>query len=108
MLKTKQFVSFSTLEIGDYDPVAFITQSGALGSLSYTSAKELGLGFQYFVSSGNETSVDYFDYVKFMAQQDDIRVIGGYLEGARNFEKMSSAIDLCHQNNKPLVLMKVG
>ena len=107
-VKDKTIVSFSTLEIGDYDPVAFITQSGALGSLSYTSAKELGLGFQYFVSSGNETSVDYFDYVKFMAQQDDIRVIGGYLEGARNFEKMSSAIDLCHQNNKPLVLMKVG
>ncbi|WP_017379065.1 acetate--CoA ligase family protein [Paenisporosarcina sp. TG-14] len=106
--KEKTIVSFSSLKFGDYDPVAFITQSGALGSLTYTLAKETGLGFQYFVSSGNETSVDFFDYVNYFAEEEEVKVIGGYLEGARDFLKMEKAIKVCQEKNKPLVLMKVG
>ena len=106
--KEKTIASFSSLKYGEYDPVAFITQSGALGSLTYTLAKEMGLGFQYFVSSGNEASVDFFDYVDYFAKEEEVKVIGGYLEGARDFEKMENAIKLCKEKNKPLVLMKVG
>ncbi|MDQ0269683.1 acetate--CoA ligase family protein [Cytobacillus purgationiresistens] len=106
--KERAIVSFSSLKYGQYDPVAFITQSGALGTLTYTMAKENGLGFQYFVSSGNEACVDFFDYVQYFAEQGDIKVIGGYLEGARDFEKMDTAIKACHQTDTPLVLIKVG
>ena len=106
--KEKTIVSFSSLKFGEYDPVAFITQSGALGSLTYTLAKEIGLGFQYFVSSGNEASVDFFDYINYFANEEEIKVIGGYIEGARDFGKMENAIKVCQENNKPLVLMKVG
>ncbi|MFS0589977.1 acetate--CoA ligase family protein [Cytobacillus horneckiae] len=106
--KERAIVSFSSLKYGQYDPVAFITQSGALGTLTYTMAKENGLGFQYFVSSGNEASVDFFDYVQYFAEQEEIKVIGGYLEGARDFDKMDAAIEACHQSETPLVLLKVG
>ncbi|WP_019416254.1 acetate--CoA ligase family protein [Paenisporosarcina sp. TG20] len=106
--KEKTIVSFSSLKVGEYDPIAFITQSGALGSLTYTLAKEMGLGFQYFVSSGNETSVDFFDYVNYFAEEEEIKVIGGYLEGARDFIKMEKAIEVCKVKSKPLVIMKVG
>jgi acetate---CoA ligase (ADP-forming) len=106
--KEKTIVSFSSLKYGNYDPVAFITQSGAMGSLTYTLAKEIGLGFHYFVSSGNEACVDFFDYVRYFAEEEEIKVIGGYLEGARDFQKMDSAIQACHEAEKPIVLMKVG
>lgn len=106
--KEKTIVSFSTLKEGNYDPIAFITQSGAIGSLTYTMAQESGLGYQYFVSSGNEASVDFFDYVDYFANQPDIKVIGGYLEGARDFDKLKIAVKTLRDNRKPLVLMKVG
>ncbi|WP_085990956.1 acetate--CoA ligase family protein [Oceanobacillus senegalensis] len=106
--KEKSIASFSSLKARDYDPIAFVTQSGALGTLTYTLANEMGVGFQYFVSSGNEAGVDFFDYVKYFSTQSDIKVIGGYLEGARDFSKMDRALTACVDNNKPLVLMKVG
>ena len=106
--KEKTIVSFSTLKEGNYNPIAFITQSGAIGSLTYTLAQESGIGYQYFVSSGNEASVDFFDYVDYFANQPDIKVVGGYLEGARDFNKLKNAIKTLRDNKKPLVLMKVG
>jgi acetate---CoA ligase (ADP-forming) len=107
-IKDKVVASFSSLEAKTTDPIAFITQSGAIGSLTYTLAQEMGFGYQYFISSGNEACVDFFDYVQYFARKEDVKVIGGYLEGARNFKKMNDAIEECHQNQKPLVLMKVG
>ena len=106
--KEKTIVSFSTLKEGKCDPVAFITQSGAIGSLTYTLAQESGLGYQFFVSSGNEASVDFFDYVDYFANQSDIKVVGGYLEGARDFDKFRKTVETLQKNKKPLVLMKVG
>ena len=106
--KQKTMVSFSSLKHGDYDSVAFITQSGAVGTLAYTLAQEMGLGFQYFVSSGNEAAVDFFDYVHYFAKEEEVKVIGGYLEGARDYLKMENAINACQEAKKPLVLMKVG
>jgi acetate---CoA ligase (ADP-forming) len=107
-VKDKVVASFSSLEAESADPIAFITQSGAIGSLTYTLAQEMGFGYQYFVSSGNEASVDFFDYVQYFANKEDVKVIGGYLEGARDYKKMEDAIDTCHSSGKPLVLMKVG
>ncbi|MED1606721.1 acetate--CoA ligase family protein [Cytobacillus kochii] len=105
----KQMIaSFSSLKACDSAPIAFVTQSGAMGSLTHTLATELGIGFQAFVSSGNESTVDFFNYIDYFAKSPDIKVIGGYLEGARDEAKMSKAITACHQNNKPLVLIKVG
>ncbi|WP_249871650.1 acetate--CoA ligase family protein [Oceanobacillus saliphilus] len=106
--KENMIASFSSLTATDSDPVAFVTQSGAVGSLSYTNAKDMGIGYRYFVSTGNEAGTDFFDYVHFLSDQDDLKVIAGYLEGARDFNKMEKAIEACHKNNKPLVLMKVG
>ncbi|MFC2949401.1 acetate--CoA ligase family protein [Virgibacillus sediminis] len=106
--KERFIASFSSLKPAADDSIAFVTQSGALGTLSYTLSKEIGIGFHYFVSSGNEAGTDFFDYIHYLAGRQDVKVIGGYLEGARDFNKMDHAIKACHENKKPLVLMKVG
>lgn len=107
-LKDKVVASFQQIEANRMDPIAFITQSGAFGTLTYKMLEEMEIGYQYFVSSGNEAGVDFFDYVHYFAEQEEIKVIGGYIEGARNMEKMDNAIRLCQHLEKPLVLMKVG
>lgn len=106
--KEKALASFSTLKPIEPKPVGFVAQSGALGTLSYTNSKEYGIGYQYFIATGNEAATDFFDYIKYLAEQDELEVIAGYLEGARDFAKMEEAIEICHKNNKPLVLIKVG
>ncbi|MEK4922545.1 acetate--CoA ligase family protein [Cytobacillus sp. FSL R5-0569] len=107
-LNKQMIASFSSLKACDAAAMAFVTQSGAMGSLTHTLATEMGIGFQAFVSSGNESTVDFFEYIDYFAKSPDIKVIGGYLEGARNITKMNRAIKASHENNKPIVLMKVG
>lgn len=107
-LKEGVIASFLQIEPSSMDPIAFITQSGAFGTLSYKMLNDMGAGYQYFVSSGNEATVDFFDYVQYFAKQEEIKVIGGYIEGARDLDKMNEAIRLCQHKEKPLILMKVG
>lgn len=95
-------------KIDKVGPVSFITQSGAFGLYSAVFANEIGVGYNYFVSSGNEMMLDYFDYVEYFAMHKEVKVIGGYLEGARNFKKMDTALKACQENKKPVVLLKVG
>ncbi|PWA10383.1 CoA-binding protein [Pueribacillus theae] len=107
-LSNGAMATFAKLKFTQRDPVGFITQSGAFGTFTYELAKEMGLGYEYFVSTGNEAAIDFFDYVDFFAKQENLKVIGGYIEGARDLEKMESAIESAQENNKPLVMMKVG
>ncbi|QQK76578.1 acetate--CoA ligase family protein [Salicibibacter cibarius] len=104
----KVIATFAAVDFDIGDPVAFITQSGAFGSFTYAMAKEMGLGYNYFVSTGNEAGVDFFDYVEYFAQNENVKVIGGYIEGARDLEKMTQGISAAEKNNKPIILMKVG
>lgn len=107
-LKDKVVASFQQIEATNKDPIAFVTQSGAFGTIAYRMLEEMGVGLQYFVSSGNEAGIDFFDYVHYFAEQEEIEVIGGYIEGARDMETMDNAIRLCQENDKPLILFKVG
>ncbi|QQK80504.1 acetate--CoA ligase family protein [Salicibibacter cibi] len=100
--------TFAPIEFNKSDKVAFITQSGAFGTFTYAMAKDLGFGYNYFVSTGNEAGVDFFDYVEYFAHQENIGVIGGYIEGARDINKMKKGIRTAELNNKPIILMKVG
>ena len=45
-------------------PVAFSSQSGAMGYHFYGMAQEMGLGFSYMISSGNEAVVTTSDYLR--------------------------------------------
>lgn len=107
-LKEGVFASFTQIGFKSSSPIAFATQSGAFGIITYRIGQETGMGMQYLVSTGNEAGLGLFDYVNYFAQDTDIKVIGGYLEGARDFAKMDRAVKLCLLHKKPLVLLKVG
>jgi acyl-CoA synthetase (NDP forming) len=89
-------------------PVGLIFQSG--GSLGnwIKGASERGIGFTYAVSSGNEVSLDLVDYLSFLIDDPDTKLITLMVEGVRRpKEFMRVAADALNQN-KPLLIVKLG
>jgi acetyltransferase len=88
-------------------PVALISQSGNSGQSIITLGIESGLGFSKYVSSGNEADLHYEDYLEYMAQDDETRVILGYIEGLREGQRF---FELAKEitKKKPIVVVKAG
>ena len=88
-------------------PVAFVSQSGNLGLPVLAMGYEAGLGFSKYVSSGNEADLHFEDYLEYLGQDEETRLIMGYVEGlreGRRFLELSREIT----KKKPVVIMKVG
>ncbi len=87
--------------------IAVITQSGNLGTFMLKLAFERGFGISKFVSSGNEADLHFEDYLEYMAEDPDAKVIIGYVEElreGRRFFEMAKEIT----ERKPIVLLKAG
>ena len=91
--------------------IAFLSQSGALGSSVLDWAVSRGIGFSAFVSLGSMLDVDYGDLIDFFGADPETRSIiiymeslGGSLENARKF--MSAARGFAR--TKPIIVIKPG
>ncbi|MCL4465354.1 MAG: acetate--CoA ligase family protein [Chloroflexi bacterium] len=89
-------------------PIGFITQSGAFGTFLFGMALESGLTFKYFISSGNEADLEFADYVDYVLDDPEVRVIAGYVEGLKNGGKLKEVARKAASLGKPIVLIKVG
>ena len=76
--------------------VGMVSQSGAFGSHCFVLGREKGLGFSYWVTTGNECDVDVADCIAFMAQDDETKVIAAYMEGCKNGEKLEPCLSGCN------------
>jgi acyl-CoA synthetase (NDP forming) len=88
--------------------VSIVSQSGAFGSYCMTLVRMRGLGVNMWATTGNSCDVDFADAVAYCAQDDDTRVIMGYLEGATDRDRLVEALELARAREKPVVMMKVG
>lgn len=61
--------------------LSFITQSGGLGGIIYQMINQLSIGFNYFVSTGNEADVTYADILSYLVSREEVKIVGGYMEG---------------------------
>ncbi|MBM4332629.1 MAG: hypothetical protein FJ117_15675 [Deltaproteobacteria bacterium] len=100
----------NVLEIEPVIPgnIGFISQSGALGGSLFSAAQEMGVGFSYWISSGNEEVLESTDFIHYMIQDPLTKVILGYIEGFRDLQKLRFVAREALQKRKPLVLLKVG
>lgn len=87
---------------------AFVSQSGAFGSLFYAISKDEGVGFRHFVSVGNESDLRIDDFVSWFADDPETRVIGCYVEGLRDVSGFRAAARKALEHRKPLAVIKVG
>ena len=89
-------------------PVGLIFQSG--GSLGnwVKGATERGIGFSYAVSSGNEVSLDLVDYLSFLVDDPDTKVITLMVEGIRRPDEFMAVATEALNRNKPILVVKLG
>jgi len=87
--------------------VSMFSQSGNVGVQMLSWGEQEGLGFNKFVSSGNEGDLTCLDYLRYFAQDKDTGVILGYLEGIRpNAHLVEQAKQISRK--KPIVVFKGG
>lgn len=87
--------------------IAFISQSGALGSVVLDWMSMKGYKISKFVSYGNASDVDEADLVKYLADDKRTKVICAYFEGVkqgRKFYEIASEV----ANKKPVIALKGG
>jgi acetate---CoA ligase (ADP-forming) len=88
-------------------PVAFMSQSGAMGVTILDYAKEYGIGISQFVSVGNKPDVSGNDLVQYWADDERTGVILMYLENfgnPRKFTQLAREIT----KKKPIIAVKSG
>jgi acetyl coenzyme A synthetase (ADP forming)-like protein len=88
-------------------PVAFVSQSGAMGVSVLNYAKSLGLGISMFVSMGNKTDVSGNDLIEYWKDDPDTKVILMYLESFGNpaiFVPLARSLT----KTKPICIVKSG
>jgi acetyltransferase len=88
-------------------PMALLSQSGTLGASIMQIAASRGIGLSKFVSTGNEADLRLEDFLEYLAQDKDTRVIAAYIEGlreGRRFYELAKEIT----REKPIVAMKSG
>ena len=88
-------------------PVAFSSQSGALGLTILELARDRGIGLSAFVSVGNKADVSSNDLIEYWETDPTTSVILLYLESfgnPRNFAEMARRIG----RSKPIIAVKSG
>ena len=88
-------------------PIGLATQGGGLGR-NVMQAMERGIGIGLWASTGNEVDLQVADFIHYMADAPDIKVIATLLEGIKDGPKFIAAVRRAAQNGKPVIALKVG
>jgi acetyltransferase len=87
--------------------IAFISQSGALGSAILDWAVHENIGFSNFVSVGSMIDVDFGDLIDYFGTDPKTRSILMYIEGITDARKFMSAARH-FARTKPMIVVKAG
>ncbi|NLP62619.1 acetate--CoA ligase family protein [Paraburkholderia sacchari] len=88
-------------------PIGVATQGGGLGR-AFIQAMDRGVGIGLWCSGGNEVDLEVSDFIYYMAEAPDIKVIVTTLEGVRNGPRFMAAALHAARLGKPIVALKVG
>jgi len=87
---------------------AFVGQSGSMTMCALSAANSRGMGCSYFVTSGNEAVLEASDYLFYLLEDPQTRVVGCFIESFKDPEKIKRAADLALKKGKPIIVLKVG
>ena len=89
--------------------VGLVCQSGASAFGPFLNrALDSGIGLSYIISTGNEADLDFSDFVRYLLDDDDTKVIAGFVEGFKDASKFIEVAKLAAERGKPIVLIKIG
>ena len=87
--------------------ISVISQSGALCVAILDLAMNLKMGLGKVISFGNKADLNEVDFLQVLAEDDDTRVIVGYLENITEGNKFLQVAEQA-ASRKPVVVLKVG
>ncbi|MFA6918510.1 MAG: acetate--CoA ligase family protein [Patescibacteria group bacterium] len=87
--------------------VAFMSQSGALGTAVLDMAQAQQLGLSYFASIGNKMDIDEIDLLEYFSADKKTKAIIAYLENIVDGPKFISTAKRITKK-KPVILLKSG
>ncbi|MEK7862714.1 MAG: CoA-binding protein, partial [Chloroflexota bacterium] len=87
--------------------VAFVSQSGAYGGMTFREMGRRGVGVSTFVSIGNQVDVTHADVLEHLAGDDECEVVALFIEEVRDGRRF---LDACRRvaRTKAVVAFKVG
>lgn len=85
--------------------IGMISQSGqiVLGGLDSPN-----MGFSHVISSGNSCNVKVEDYLDFLVDDEDTKVVAAYMEGVTRPDKLVATFQKAALKRKPVVVLKTG
>lgn len=87
--------------------VSFVSQSGNLGVQMLSRGEQLGVGFNMFVSSGNEADLHCEEYIDYFRKDPKTKVILSYIEGLKEGRRFVN-IARKTTKKKPIIALKAG
>jgi acyl-CoA synthetase (NDP forming) len=87
--------------------VAFLSQSGGHGEMLIRYAQGLGIYFSKVISFGNARGLQALDFLEYLAEDPDTRIITVYLEGLKDGNKVARLIKEINRT-KPVIVWKGG
>ncbi len=88
-------------------PVGFISQSGGHAINFSIAGRAIGFRFSKVFSYGNACDLDSSDFLEYLAEDEKTKVIGMYIEGTKNGERLVRALKKAAET-KPVVVWKGG
>lgn len=85
--------------------VGVVSQSG---QLCLSMMDNPAMRFSYNISAGNAKGIQVEDYMDFLVEDENTRVISLYIEGVKDAVKFCGALDKAARKKKPVVILKAG
>jgi len=90
--------------------IAFLSQSGALGTAILDIVTPKSIGFSHFISLGNKIDVSELDVLEYLIKDEETTVIGMYIEQLSDAKR---CIDIgrriaSNSKPKPIIVLKGG
>lgn len=85
--------------------IGLVSQSGQICSMLATIPY---LHFSYLISSGNNAVIGVEDYLEYLVENEETKVVAVYLEGIRKPKQFVRVLAKAAEKRKPIVALKVG
>lgn len=105
LLNAQALMRHDSLVKGD---IALISQSGALAGAMLARAYDIGAGFSFCASLGNQADLEVADFLEYAIADANTRVIALYVEGLKTPQRFLSLLAHARAAGKPVLLTKAG
>lgn len=89
-------------------PVALVSQSGAVGTFTYSAMTSTGIGVRYYANPGNQSDVTVVELLRGLVVDADVDLLLGHLEDHTDRDGLRELLRAADERAKPVLLLKAG